>query len=211
MRAFILALIGSLIFVLACTELADVPTQTPYPISTPYPTYTPVLPTLTPTATQVPLRPTTTPTTALTQVPYTATSVPTPTLTAIAVPTPTLTAIAVPTPTLTAIAVPTPTLTATAVPTPTLTATATHSPVSNMATVIVESDVFLPSNTTIAVGGAVTWDFTEGKHTTTSTSSEQWNSGERRNGTFSHTFNTVGTFTYICARHPSMTGTVTVN
>jgi plastocyanin len=201
MRAFILALIGSLIFVLACTELADVPTQTPYPISTPYPTYTPVLPTLTPTATQVPLRPTTTPTTALTQVPYTATSVPTPTLTAIAVPTPTLTATAVPTPTLTA----------TAVPTPTLTATATHSPVSNMATVIVESDVFLPSNTTIAVGGAVTWDFTEGKHTTTSTSSEQWNSGERRNGTFSHTFNTVGTFTYICARHPSMTGTVTVN
>jgi plastocyanin len=201
MRAFILALIGSLIFVLACTELADVPTQTPYPISTPYPTYTPVLPTLTPTATQVQLRPTTTPTTALTQVPYTATSVPTPTLTAIAVPTPTLTAIAVPTPTLTA----------TAVPTPTLTATATHSPVSNMATVIVESDVFLPSNTTIAVGGAVTWDFTEGKHTTTSTSSEQWNSGERRNGTFSHTFNTVGTFTYICARHPSMTGTVTVN
>jgi plastocyanin len=191
MRAFILALIGSLIFVLACTELADVPTQTPYPISTPYPTYTPVLPTLTPTATQVQLRPTTTPTTALTQVPYTATSVPTPTLTAIAVPTPTLTA--------------------TAVPTPTLTATATHSPVSNMATVIVESDVFLPSNTTIAVGGAVTWDFTEGKHTTTSTSSEQWNSGERRNGTFSHTFNTVGTFTYICARHPSMTGTVTVN
>ena len=191
MRAFILALIGSLIFVLACTELADVPTQTPYPTSTPYPTYTPVLPTLTPTATQVQLRPTTTPTTALTQVPYTATSVPTPTLTAIAVPTPTLTA--------------------TAVPTPTLTATATHSPVSNMATVIVESDVFLPSNTTIAVGGAVTWDFTEGKHTTTSTSSEQWNSGERRNGTFSHTFNTVGTFTYICARHPSMTGTVTVN
>jgi hypothetical protein len=41
MRTLILSLTVSFIFVLACIESADVPTQTPYPTYTPQATFTP--------------------------------------------------------------------------------------------------------------------------------------------------------------------------
>ena len=52
-RAFIFSLIGSLIFVLGCTESPDISTQTPYPTYTPSATFTPY-PTQTPYPTYTP-------------------------------------------------------------------------------------------------------------------------------------------------------------
>jgi plastocyanin len=33
----------------------------------------------------------------------------------------------------------------------------------------------------------------------------------RNGGTYSHTFNTPGTYDYLCTLHSNMTGTITVN
>lgn len=77
------------------------------------------------------------------------------------------------------------------------------------------------STTTINVGDTVQWDWVGGGHSTTSgtcggSSCSQdgiWNSGVMSGGSFSHTFNTAGTFHYFCLPHGTlgMTGTVIVN
>lgn len=61
------------------------------------------------------------------------------------------------------------------------------------------------------VGTTVTWANDGGViHTTTSTDG-LWDSGILSSGeTFSHTFTEAGTFTYICALHPVMIGTIVV-
>jgi amicyanin len=63
----------------------------------------------------------------------------------------------------------------------------------------------------IRAGGTVTWTNSEGvPHTVTATdgsfASEQLTSG----GTFSHTFDEPGTYTYFCQVHPMMKATVVV-
>jgi plastocyanin len=72
---------------------------------------------------------------------------------------------------------------------------------------------FTPATTTINVGDTVTWTVTGGPHTTTSDPGQtvSWDSGSLSDGkSFSFTFNTAGNFTYHCAIHPSMHGTVMV-
>ena len=73
---------------------------------------------------------------------------------------------------------------------------------------------FCPASRTIANGTTVTWTNLDGiTHTSTSdaSSSETWSSGSvASNGTFSHQFNTNGTFPYHCAIHPAMHGTIVV-
>jgi trimeric autotransporter adhesin len=79
-------------------------------------------------------------------------------------------------------------------------------------------DSFSPSSVTIHPGDTVQWTWNENGHTTTSGNSGVpnglWDSGLRGQGaTFSHTFNTAGSFPYYCTPHWSccgMTGTVTV-
>lgn len=69
------------------------------------------------------------------------------------------------------------------------------------------------STTTIAVGDTVQWNWSgSNQHTVTSTSGEVFDSGApQTTGTFSHTFNAVGSFNYICGVHgTAMTGTVVV-
>jgi hypothetical protein len=56
----------------------------------------------------------------------------------------------------------------------------------------------------------VTWNFNE-LHTSTSDSQigpETWDSGQLSSGTFSHTFNTPGTYPYYCFIHSSPGGTL---
>jgi len=69
---------------------------------------------------------------------------------------------------------------------------------------------FNPSNITIDVGTTVRWTNQDGvAHT--STADGTWDSGSLANGeTFEYTFNSSGTFNYICSIHPVMTGSVTV-
>ena len=77
---------------------------------------------------------------------------------------------------------------------------------------------FTPAELNISVGDTVTWQF-KSTHTTTSdsSSSEAWDSGTKGDGaTFTHTFDTAGTFAYHCALHSvsggtGMNGTINVN
>jgi plastocyanin len=78
--------------------------------------------------------------------------------------------------------------------------------------------VFSPSSVTIRPGDQVRWTFSSAGHTTTSGSPGMpngiWDSGLRPQGaTFTHTFNSAGTFAYYCTPHGGccgMVGTVTV-
>ncbi|HEY6065954.1 MAG TPA: plastocyanin/azurin family copper-binding protein [Thermoanaerobaculia bacterium] len=69
---------------------------------------------------------------------------------------------------------------------------------------------FSPAAVTVAPGEMVTWQFLA-FHTSTSDlqtgSAEVWNSGFLSTGSFSHTFNTPGTYHFYCAVHSSPGGT----
>jgi plastocyanin len=68
---------------------------------------------------------------------------------------------------------------------------------------------FEPSSATIKQGGTVTWiNEDSAAHTVVADTfrSQSLSKGQ----SFSHTFSNVGTFSYQCSIHPSMTGTVTV-
>jgi len=60
---------------------------------------------------------------------------------------------------------------------------------------------FTPSSVTIHPGDQVKWTWATSGHSTTSID-RIWDSGLRNQGaTFTHTFNSAGTFTYYCIRH----------
>jgi plastocyanin len=62
----------------------------------------------------------------------------------------------------------------------------------------------------IAVGTSVTWTNTEEPHTVTARDGS-FNSGSiPQGGSFTHAFDTAGTFEYFCEIHPAMEGTVIV-
>ena len=67
---------------------------------------------------------------------------------------------------------------------------------------------YSPSTVNVTSGDTVRWVFQESSHTTTSNSNvgpEVWDSGIKAVGaTFSHTFNTTGTFGYHCTVHGVM-------
>ena len=71
---------------------------------------------------------------------------------------------------------------------------------------------FSPSTLTINVGDTVIWTNQDSiSHTITSDSGTELNSLQLSNGqTYSHTFNTAGTYNYHCSVHPTMKGTIVV-
>jgi plastocyanin len=70
---------------------------------------------------------------------------------------------------------------------------------------------FVPAALTVPVGTTVTWTNTDAAiHTVTSATKVFASDGLDKGGTFSYTFTAPGTYPYACARHPSMTGTITV-
>jgi len=73
---------------------------------------------------------------------------------------------------------------------------------------------FNPATIRVKAGDTIVWTQQDSTpHTVTSVSgSESFDSGSVRGGqTFSHTFNTPGTYEYECSIHPSMRGTVVVS
>jgi plastocyanin len=72
-------------------------------------------------------------------------------------------------------------------------------------TVTIQNFAFNPVTITISTGQTVTWtNMDSAPHTVTSTTGD-FDSGPISQGqTFSHTFNTAGTFEYSCTIHPSM-------
>ncbi|MFH1209451.1 MAG: cupredoxin family copper-binding protein [archaeon] len=71
---------------------------------------------------------------------------------------------------------------------------------------------FSPPTLTIHRGDTVTWtNYDSVGHTITSDSGNELNSMTFSDGqTYSHTFNTVGTYAYHCTPHPNMKGTIIV-
>jgi len=78
-------------------------------------------------------------------------------------------------------------------------------------TVTIADFQFTPASITIHVGDTVTWtNHGPSAHTATANNGS-FNTGVLQKGqSASHTFNTAGTFTYICSIHPFMHGTVVV-
>jgi plastocyanin len=71
---------------------------------------------------------------------------------------------------------------------------------------------FQPATITISVGTTVTWTNKDNAGHTVTADDSSFTSDRLGSGvTFSHTFATAGTFTYHCAIHASMKGTVTVH
>src|SRR5213080_27318 len=92
------------------------------------------------------------------------------------------------------------------------------------ADVKIQNFSFMPSSITIGQGDSVTWTWAgpDTNHSVTSNPNQvdSWDSDPGRTpssldhppgSTFSHTFNTPGTFTYFCKVHSFMTGKVIVN
>lgn len=98
----------------------------------------------------------------------------------------------------------------------TFTAVAAPSGGGNGASVTVSDNVFEPANVTISAGETVTWTWGSGagSHSVQSTGSPSFPSSTILSGsgaTYSHTFDTPGTYAYDCAVHgAAMSGTVTV-
>jgi plastocyanin len=70
---------------------------------------------------------------------------------------------------------------------------------------------YTPDDLEIAVGTTVTWTNTDSVDHTSTSDGSGWNSGSiAPGGQFSFAFQSAGTFSYHCAIHPGMIGTVVV-
>jgi plastocyanin len=79
------------------------------------------------------------------------------------------------------------------------------------AAVSMENFSFVPADLTVSVGTTVTWTNNDAAtHTVTSDTGLFDSKDMSKGGTFSHTFTEKGTFSYHCALHSSMKGTITV-
>ena len=75
--------------------------------------------------------------------------------------------------------------------------------------VTIQNFSFNPSSLTVKAGTTVTW--TNKDSATHTVTGSGWESGELPTGTtYSHKFDTAGTYAYHCSIHPSMTGTIIV-
>ena len=78
-------------------------------------------------------------------------------------------------------------------------------------TVDVKNFSFNPSALTVAKGATVTWKFDDSaKHNVTSSDGSFKSADESTGGTYTHSFNTAGTYNYICSIHQYMKATITV-
>jgi len=96
-------------------------------------------------------------------------------------------------------------------------ATVTNAPGSSTPGCEETDSCFIPSTVVITVGGTVTWDNTDNAaHTSSSGTAAGGPDGVfdssliMAGGSYSHTFDTAGTFDYFCMVHPWMQGTVIV-
>src|SRR5690242_3478262 len=99
----------------------------------------------------------------------------------------------------------------TAAPTTGLSVTAPAAPVRGNQ-VTIDGFAFEPASLTVTAGTTVTWTNRDEEPHTVAASDGSFHSGTLagNNNTFSHTFSAPGSFTYHCAIHPYMAGTVEV-
>jgi plastocyanin len=77
--------------------------------------------------------------------------------------------------------------------------------------VFIQDDSFSPSSITVSKGTTITWT-NKGSNTHTVTSNDAlFDSGDLTGGdTFTHNFDSIGTFPYHCVHHSGMSGSVKV-
>jgi len=83
-------------------------------------------------------------------------------------------------------------------------------PVTGVTQVAAKDNRFTPPAIQVPAGTTVTWAFEDGvvPH---DVAGDGWDSGEpRRSGTFTHTFDRPGAYSYHCTVHDGMTGRVVV-
>jgi plastocyanin len=89
--------------------------------------------------------------------------------------------------------------------------TAAAAPAEGAGAVAIANFAFDPADVEVAAGTTVTWTNNDGTPHRVKANDDSFDSDDMSQGdTFEHTFDTAGTFDYICAIHPSMKGTVTV-
>lgn len=81
-------------------------------------------------------------------------------------------------------------------------------PTVDTADVAVVDNAFEPVNARIEAGETVTWTWEgDNRH---DVSFDDFSSEIQRDGTFTHTFEDPGAYSYVCTIHPNMRGTVVV-
>ncbi|MEX2619342.1 MAG: plastocyanin/azurin family copper-binding protein [Egibacteraceae bacterium] len=75
-------------------------------------------------------------------------------------------------------------------------------------TVSVDDNVFEPDSVDVSVGDTVTWEWVGTQPH--NVRADDFESDLQTEGTFEHTFEEVGTHSYVCTVHPGMEGTVNV-
>ena len=79
------------------------------------------------------------------------------------------------------------------------------------ATVVVKDFRFTPGNLTVTKGTKVTWKFEDSSQHTVLAGDKSFKSKALSNDqTYSYTFNTAGSYDYICSIHQYMTGKIIV-
>jgi plastocyanin len=77
--------------------------------------------------------------------------------------------------------------------------------------VTIQNFAFGPASLSVAAGTTVTWTNSDSApHTATGDDGSFDSSNIAPGATFSHAFETAGTFAYHCSLHPNMTGTIEV-
>ena len=78
-------------------------------------------------------------------------------------------------------------------------------------TVVIKNYDFTPNTITVKAGSSVTWRNDDNTAHTATSDTGAWNSSNLSKGqTYAKTFSTPGTYTYHCALHSNMTGTIIV-
>jgi plastocyanin len=84
-------------------------------------------------------------------------------------------------------------------------------PAAGAVDVKIQGFAFDPPTLTVKAGTKVTWTNNDSAGHTVVSDAGDWASGDLATGaTFSHTFDTPGTFTYHCGVHPAMKGKIIV-
>jgi plastocyanin len=82
---------------------------------------------------------------------------------------------------------------------------------SSEARVTIKGFAFDPAELTVTVGTTVTWTNEDAAAHTISSDDKLWDSGRlSQGGTYSRVFDQTGSFSYHCAIHSSMAGTIIV-
>lgn len=91
-------------------------------------------------------------------------------------------------------------------------ASAASTATGTTASISVKNFAFSPARLVVNRGATVTWSFQDSTQHNVTADNNAFTSGDRTSGgSYSFTFNSTGSYDYICSIHPYMKGNVTVH